>query len=88
MTAGGGEVEIGICDEARDSPHSAQNLSSGGLLKPHLGQTAINFVPHSRQNFLVSGFSAWHFGHFIKNISHTNNTLTVCYYGLSMSRIT
>jgi hypothetical protein len=70
MAEGWGEITTGVCADIRASPHSAQNLSSGGLLKPHLGQTAINFVPHSRQNFLVSGFSAWHFGHFIESASY------------------
>jgi hypothetical protein len=40
-------------------------MSSGRFSNPHWGQGSISFVPHFRQNFPTSGFSAWHFGHFI-----------------------
>jgi len=61
------ESSLGIGFEGRPKswPHSPQNLSLGRFSKPHWGQINRSLAPHSLQNFLVSGFSVWHFGHFI-----------------------
>jgi len=50
----------------KSNPHSPQNLSPGRFSELHWGQSSISFVPHSRQNLRVSGFSIWHSGHFIQ----------------------
>jgi hypothetical protein len=46
-------------------PHFAQNLKLGELLKLHSGHIFSNLPPHSTQKLATSGFSNWHFGHFI-----------------------
>jgi len=51
---------------------SPQNLKVGELPKPHFGHIVSNFLPHSAQNFMPSGFSVEHFGHFIFDIMWMN----------------
>jgi len=58
-------VEIGSGETARARPHPPQNSSSGRFSNLHSGQSSKSFFPHLRQNFLLSGFSTWHFGHFM-----------------------
>jgi hypothetical protein len=36
-----------------------------GLSELQRGQSLSNLTPHSPQNLIPSGFSNWHFGHFI-----------------------
>jgi len=36
-----------------------------------IGADQYEFAPHSLQNFLISGFSVWHFGHFIFGIRYS-----------------
>jgi len=40
-------------------------MKSGGFEKLHFGQINSNFDAHLPQNIMPSGFSNWHFGHFI-----------------------
>ena len=58
-------------------PHSPQNLSPGIVSEPHSGQTNIRFDPHSRQNFLVSGFSVLQSGHFITYAPNFNRNVNL-----------
>ena len=44
------------------APHWGQNLASGGLAWPQLGQVRGSAVPHSAQNLASSGTAAWQFG--------------------------
>ncbi len=48
-------------------PHRLQNWLFAGGVDPHFGQvTSISIdEPHCVQNKESSGFSVWHFGHFI-----------------------
>jgi hypothetical protein len=48
-------------------PHLLQNLNPDGGFEPQFGQiTSISRdEPHAPQNIESSGFSNWHFGHFI-----------------------
>jgi hypothetical protein len=48
-------------------PHSEQNLAWGNIWLPQSAQVWPNGVEHSSQNFAVTAFSHWHFGHFIAN---------------------
>jgi len=42
-----------------------QNLPVAGVIAPQLGQWNSIGLAHSMQNLALSGFSCWHFGHFI-----------------------
>jgi len=42
-------------------------LLPSGFAFPHCEQAISNLLPHSLQNLALSGFSVWHFGHFISN---------------------
>ena len=51
----------------RLSPHLLQKLLSGGCVEPQFEHNISVSVdePHLQQNLDSSGFSVWHFGHFI-----------------------
>jgi hypothetical protein len=40
-------------------------MKADGFEKLHFGQTFSNLAPHLPQNINSSGFSNWHFWHFI-----------------------
>jgi hypothetical protein len=42
-----------------------QNLPVAGVFAPHFGQQKSIGALHSMQNLAPSGFSNWHFRHFI-----------------------
>jgi hypothetical protein len=52
-------------------PHLLQNLKPAGGFEPQFGQTISisSDEPHAPQNIESSGFSNWHFGHFIDRSS-------------------
>jgi len=59
-----GEVFV---DSFKSWPHLLQKLLSGGCVEPQFEHDMSVSVdePHFLQNLDSSGFSVWHFGHFI-----------------------
>jgi hypothetical protein len=42
-----------------------QNLPVAGVIAPHFGQWNSKGAAQPMQNLAMSGFSSWHFGHFM-----------------------
>src|SRR5262245_50236484 len=60
-----GAVNLDHTAPRRGAAHWPQNLLSGGLAAPQLGQVELSGAAHCPQNFIPAKLSCWHREHFM-----------------------